>query len=195
MSRSMIYSKTGCGTKSHITLRAKVAGALEFPSVGAHFASSLHSFPFVIGGNILREVPFNLPCNHGLSGRSPAFPSWGKVPNQFLGETNTEFLQRAACVVWWLLLQNEAVEDCSVKKIKQNPSPPFLPWYWNGVIGFHLIILVFTAHVLVVSNNNGWTGHLIYTAIFLFPVDLWELLRGSTCVSPSCKHRFCCRSS
>ena len=42
---------------------------------------------------------------------------------------------------------------------------------------------------LVVCWDDGWTGYFLYAAIFLPPVDLWELLRGSSGVCASSKHR------
>ncbi|KAJ7391227.1 hypothetical protein OS493_019358 [Desmophyllum pertusum] len=94
-----MYSKTGRGTKSHIALRAKVACSLKFSSIGAHFAPPLHSSSFVSGRKILREVPFNLPCNHGLSGRPTTFPSGGKVTNQVFSQTDVKAFQIALSVM------------------------------------------------------------------------------------------------
>lgn len=71
MSRLVIYSKTGRGTKSHIAIQAKVACSLIFSSIGTNFAPPFHSSPFVSGRKILRKVPFNQPCNHRLSRRPP----------------------------------------------------------------------------------------------------------------------------
>ena len=98
MSGLMIYAKTGCGTKSQIALRAKVACALKFLGIRAHFASPLHSSPFFSGRKILREVPFNLPFKHGLSGRPPAFPPGAKVTDQVFDQTDTKAFQVALSV-------------------------------------------------------------------------------------------------
>ena len=114
----MINSKAWCGTKSHITVWAKVAGSLRFSFLGAHFAPSFHSSSFLSHGKILREVSFHISCNHRLIGRPATFTSGGEVANQFLDQTYAKTFQVACSVMRRLLLQNKAIENSSVQNVK-----------------------------------------------------------------------------
>lgn len=93
-----------------------------------------------------------------------------------------------ACMVGWLLFQNKTVKNTPVNKIKQNSTPPFLSRYRNGVVGFHLIILVNTTHVCVVRWDQLGTVNSLKCSIFLFPIDLLKVFLGCLRVSSCCMH-------
>lgn len=84
MSRLVVGMKTGRSAKSHIAIRANVAGSHWLSSSWTHFASAFHSSPFLVHWEHLREVPFHKSLDNWFGGLPSTFPSCGKVTNQVL---------------------------------------------------------------------------------------------------------------
>ena len=72
----------------------------------------------------------------------------------------------------WQVLDNVKVN---------NPTPPFLSRHSKGVVGFHLVILIHTTHVLVVRRHQFRAGNFLNGAIFLLPVDSGRFSAGACC--------------
>ena len=136
----MILAETWRSTETDITIWAEVTGHLSHTRIKTYFAP-----PFICW-KVLRKVPFYIAQRQWLIWGSPTFPSRGKVTNKLLCQVNVKGLQGSLCMVGWLLFQNKTIKNTSVNKIKQNSTPPFLSRYRNGIVGFHLIILVNTTH-------------------------------------------------
>ena len=77
-------------------------------------------------------------------------------------------------------MENKAVVDSPVYKVKQQPCPPLLPRDRNLIIRLHhLIIFVDLTHLLVVGRYYGWACHCLQGSIPSPSLYFWEISRRS----------------